>query len=1186
MRAPYGGTAVTRLHHRLLLAGCLLLCVWVGARPRSVSADEAELALSQVRKQLQRAERSKRLDAETRDAVVARYAAAVKLMEHAQEWEQRAAEFEAETAAAPKRLEAIRAELNQPAVERVLPLDTEAPLSAVEQLLTEAEAEQAAARASMEKLQGESERRAQRRTAVGEEMARVKEELAAVKDGQGAPPAADEDPNVIEARETELRAEYQALMRELVAYQRELASYDARTELLAARIDLLTRRSQEAEQFYTAVQNLALDRRRMQAELDAREAQRAAREVTHLAPVLQRLAEDNQALAERRSGPEGVAAKLEAVTEDLAQVEAQLVAVRDSFRRIDRRVKAAGLSQATGRLLRKQYEDLPDVGQLRRHARARQAELADAEYELILLEEDRADAGDIDGEVRRVLETVEAEGEDPDAPGMEAATREVLTARRDLLDAFISDHTAYFDRLVEYDAAAAQLIRATSEYRTYIEERILWVRSVRGPRTVDLRSLGEAVGWFADPQTWGAALRGTLIGGLHQWVQTGPLLLACLLAFSLRPAWRHRLVLTSERVGRPAQDTFRATAMALALTLGLALPVPLVLWLGALLLEAPTDQADVALASAAGLKATAVFFFTLELVRHVLREDGLGQRHFGWPAASLRFVRRHLRWLTAVALPAIFFVVVMDRQGDETWNDTVGRLAFMVGMLAFAVFNQRIFHRTGSVIATHVNRNREGLVERLRLLWYPMLVVVPLAFVVLALLGYFYTAVQLQGRLYASLVLCLGLALLNALLYRWLFIARQRLAWEQAEQRRAAARAESDSTEDAPVEDTALDIPAVSAQTQQMFRSLVVLALVLGLYGIWLNVLPALNMLNRIEVWPHVAMVRAPGRTAPAALERGPGGAPGAGPDGTSEGASVADPRAAVAGMPTTPVDRSGVGADGATPVSLQDVVTLADVGLAIVILAVTVVAMRNLPGLLEMMFLKRLPMDAGARYALSTVIRYAITIVGVTTAFGAIGIGWAKMQWLAAALTFGLAFGLQEIFANFVSGLIILAERPIRVGDTVTVADITGTVSRIRMRATTITDWDRKELIVPNKTFITDQLINWSLSDPVVRLIVPVGVAYGSDIAKTESTLLQVARDNPLVRQDPHPRALFLGFGESSLDFELRVHISNMEHYFTAKHELHKAVDAAFREAGIEIAFPQRDLHVRSLPPAEPQAK
>jgi potassium efflux system protein len=194
------------------------------------------------------------------------------------------------------------------------------------------------------------------------------------------------------------------------------------------------------------------------------------------------------------------------------------------------------------------------------------------------------------------------------------------------------------------------------------------------------------------------------------------------------------------------------------------------------------------------------------------------------------------------------------------------------------------------------------------------------------------------------------------------------------------------------------------------------------------------------------------------------------------------------------------------------------------------------------------------------------------------IGLQWSQIQWLATALTFGLAFGLQEMFANFVAGLIILLERPIRVGDIVTVDEVTGVVSRIRIRATSITNWDRKEYVVPNKEFITGRLLNWTLSDKVNRVTVAVGVAYGSDTDLACQLLLDAAKDHSLVLKDPAPIAVFEGFGDSSLNLVLRAFLPTLEHRLQTIHELHTAIDKSFKNAGLEIAFPQRDLHIRTF--------
>ncbi len=257
---------------------------------------------------------------------------------------------------------------------------------------------------------------------------------------------------------------------------------------------------------------------------------------------------------------------------------------------------------------------------------------------------------------------------------------------------------------------------------------------------------------------------------------------------------------------------------------------------------------------------------------------------------------------------------------------------------------------------------------------------------------------------------------------------------------------------------------------------------------------------------------------------------------------------------------------------------TLADVLLGLLIIVMTVVISKNLPGLLEITLLHYLPMDQGLRYAYKTISRYIIVLLGIVGSAAMFGIRWGDIQWLVAGISVGLGFGLQEIFANFVSGIILLFERPIRVGDTVTVNDVTGKVTRIRTRATTIQDLDRKELVVPNRDFIQGELVNWTLSDSIMRVVIPIGVAYGSDTDLVEEKLMEITRQEGIVLDEPKPNVIFTGFGDNALKFSLRFFIESYDNYWLAFHRVNRAVDKSFKEAGITIAFPQRDLHLKSV--------
>jgi potassium efflux system protein len=257
------------------------------------------------------------------------------------------------------------------------------------------------------------------------------------------------------------------------------------------------------------------------------------------------------------------------------------------------------------------------------------------------------------------------------------------------------------------------------------------------------------------------------------------------------------------------------------------------------------------------------------------------------------------------------------------------------------------------------------------------------------------------------------------------------------------------------------------------------------------------------------------------------------------------------------------------------EIVTARDLLLSLVAFALTFFGVRNIPGMLELLLLQRLPLDAGARYAVASILRYILLVVGVIVALSYLKIPWSNYSWLVAAISVGLGFGLQEIVANFVSGLILLLERPVRVGDVVTIDGVTGIVSRIQMRATTVTNWDNQELVVPNKDLISGKLLNWTLSSVINRIALKVGVAYGTDVAKVREIITKIVDRHPDVLHDPPPVITFEEFGDSSLNFVIRCCTTSIKRRWHLVDEINSAVNEAFEREGIEIPFPQRVLHM-----------
>ena len=266
--------------------------------------------------------------------------------------------------------------------------------------------------------------------------------------------------------------------------------------------------------------------------------------------------------------------------------------------------------------------------------------------------------------------------------------------------------------------------------------------------------------------------------------------------------------------------------------------------------------------------------------------------------------------------------------------------------------------------------------------------------------------------------------------------------------------------------------------------------------------------------------------------------------------------------------------------------VTIGSVFLLLILFASVIIVERIVQKQLIRRFLCRTKLQPSLQFGLSRIIGYTLIAVGFYVAFQLVGVDLSSLAIIAASLGVGIGFGLQNIINNFVSGIIILAERPISIGDRIEVAGVAGRVTKIQLRSTTVVTNDNITMIVPNADFISNTVTNWSHGDPKVRIRVPVGVAYGSDLKLLQRLLLEAAAEHPKALRDPSPVVLFTEFGDSSLNFELGVWTQEMTAipiHFTS--EMNFIIDQKLRENDIEIPFPQRDLHVRSGLPAAAEA-
>jgi len=813
-----------------------------------------------------------------------------------------------------------------------------------------------------------------------------------------------------------------------------------------------------------------------------------------------------------------MAGELQQVSSSDEDINREAKRIEEGYRVSREKLKIAGMSEVLGEVLLQQRATLPEVRQLEKQAGVYERDNARVALRQIHNTAEHRKLRDIPEYVDALVADLTAEA----AAGVRADLESLAEIRKTLLDKVVSLDSSYLRALDELEQAYRRLLEITREYDGFLAENLLWIRSAPWPGLNDLRLIPQQVAQLFSPVAWLG-----VSGMLFQRVAYSPTFLALLAVFAYL-LWRTRrfralLRVQAQQVGKPSRDTFASTLRALGLTLLIAAPWPLLLYAVGLELGNLPESTRFTQAVSTALLWVAPAFFYVQFFSVMCTAGGVADRHFQWPEPLLKQLRREFNYLKVSFLPTAFLTVLVLHNNRGGLGVGFERLAMMAALIVLAVF----FYRVSGVALQHLSHSA----RRVRHLYMLLTVLVPLVLAVLTFAGYFYTAGMLATSLVATLWFVFGLVVFHQVAVRWLLLAQRRIFLQTIRNRLQSAREESESPAaeiegiSVEVEEPEVDLLALREESRKLLNTVLVIIGIVGFWMIWSELLPAFGILKEVTVWHHSVVEAGEQKMAP---------------------------------------------------------VTLADIGLAILIAVGTFLAAKRLPALLEIILLQRFKMTSGGRYTVTALSNYAIIAVGTVLFFRVIGADWSKLQWLFAALGVGIGFGLQEIVANFISGLIILFERPIRVGDVVTVGDTDGVVTRIRIRATTIKNWENQELLVPNKEFITGRLLNWSLSDQTTRIKVPVGVAYGSDVQRAMQLMDEAAREHPEVLGDPAPSVIFQAFGDNTLSLELRCFVATQQARMPTITDLHAAINRKFSDAGICIAFPQRDVHLDTSRPLE----
>jgi len=1119
----------SRLSTLFFLAACLATVPAARAAATGnsdITADAVAPGPEEIRTLKDQAAKASDIDKTVLEQINSIYDQSLEQLAFAAQWADKAKDYRASQAEAPELLRRLTVELSVPAPSASVKSFAGADLGDLEAQLLQAESSLEAASRTLLELRQEKARRADRRMELPNLLTAAREQLEKLSSAARAVITTPLD----QAQDVLIRSRRQALANEIDAYEQELLTYDVRGDLLEKRLEQAQRILDTSERTVADLSRSIDELRSRQADAAVREAEK---EVTQVHAAVRDLAEQNLQLTKLRGE---LSDKIEAVKMRAAESDEREKELSDQFEKIQTRVAVAGLTNAIGQFLRKLHASLPKERHLRRSIRELRDEVANVQSRIIELEEQRSAIRDVESIVESRLAGLDATSSGSELVLVRRLARELLADQKNYLEQLIADYSTYFAELVDLDVSQRNLLAQTQTFARYIEENILWTRSANLLMPGDVLTAGQAFAWLAEPGNWAAMARSVIGTAKANPLKTAAFALLVGLLAGLQLSLRKYLHKTLSRGADISTASPASVILGLMSTLALASTVPAIMWFAAWLLAAPYETSEFAKSVATGLRAAAVVYLTIAFSRQLMLDGGVGARLFRWRKGIRHPLLETLTWLQWVVVPTAFLAGMMEFQANEAFRNSLGRVAFVVPMIVLAYVAWRVASPRGDMVTRLTAAGRNEWIHRLRHPIYALAVGAPAALAIAALIGYYYTAYYLAWRIIATVWLLLALLLFNAVSQYWLNLRIKQRALQQADDAATRTPTEIENvTPDGlavPIEEEELDAETISAQTSSILHTTIIVGAIAGAWLIWSETLPALSILDDIQLW--------------------------------SSSAEFAE-------TTTRP--------DGTTAISKytqQVPITLTDLGFALLLIVLAFVAARNLPGLMEIVLLEHLPLVPSVRYAITSLSKYTIAAVGIVMAFSAIGIGWSNVQWLVAAMTVGLAFGLQEIFANLVSGIIILFERPIRIGDVVTVGNVSGTVSRIRIRATTITDWDRKELIVPNKHFITQQILNWTLSDAIIRMIFPVSVSRGSEVEHVKSILLETAREHPLVLAEPEPTIVFKGFGPGALQFDLRVFIRR-EDYARVLDAINTAIEEGLKKADIEIAVDRQEIQVRS---------
>lgn len=694
-----------------------------------------------------------------------------------------------------------------------------------------------------------------------------------------------------------------------------------------------------------------------------------------------------------------------------------------------------------------------------------------------------------------------------------SALNNILKERQKLLDEIIKSLNSQLNLSITIENNQRQALAIGDALQRKLQQQSFWVNSNNPIDFAWLKAFPALAFAEIGVLTDYVGIENAQPNLLSTVLFTSIFLLIALLINWKKSAIKDRLASLASRVNTLTNDSHWLTPEAMFWTVLLALPSTLMFFTAYNAIGFLFFNDPIAIGRW-GVRVTLYWWF-FATVLSLLRPNGLAFRHFGMPQESNRIFQRIIK--QSIWIVGLLLVSSIPSQIDEIGylNDAIGQVMSIIA-LALCLFVVRpLLNR--AIREYQKAKKEEGAtntsISLFRLLRL-ILVIVPISLIILIILGYYYTAVYLITHLLNSYFVILLWVFGRYFAYRFVAISARRLAYRRLQDKRRKLREQV--LENGTKEDETIKLSVVNQQIYRVTDLIGWVVLFVSLYVIWSDLISVAYYLDGVILWE------------------------------SDEGNQV-------------------------------ESVTLLNLMRASLYVVITYVLIKNIAGILEVTVFSKMPLSKGTPQTIITMLTYIIVTFGSVSAFSALGISWTKIQWIFTALSVGLGFGVREIFGSFVSGSILLFERPIRVGDKVTVGQYTGIITKIRLRSTTLLNSDHMEVVLPNQAFVTDRFINWTLNNTITRLQIFFKVSYDTDLDLMQRLLLQAVNEAPKVLSEPKVEINMLNFGDNALEHELVVFVGELGDRIETMNFLQYRINQLFRENGIRFALNQLDVHLHS---------